>query len=217
VSRRPRRGAGRDAENDPLPPEKTTRDRPLADQIMQQLTRRDQTDDVSTQRLLRHITIARSVSSGEDGGEIEDGYTVARQLYETARLWRDCYERGLRDQLPNLTSARCTVLLYLAQHEGANQSALAQFLDIRPSTLVRLLDRLEAGGFVTRMPDLHDRRAHVVALAEKARPIVASIYGLVEKSYGDRQLGLSGVEISQLRALLYRMQSTFADRRTVVT
>jgi DNA-binding MarR family transcriptional regulator len=199
-------------ETDQLPSNEPTRDHSLAEQIMQQLTRRGQADEVSTQRLLRHITVS-SASSSDDGDETEDNYTVARLLYETAQIWRDRYERELRDQLSNLTVARCTVLIYLAQHEGANQAALAQFMDIRSSTLVRLLDRLEAAGFVTRMPDPHDRRAHLLALAEKARPVIASIYSLVRKSYDDQQLGISKAEVSQLRALLRRIQSTLADKR----
>jgi len=188
---------------------------PLADQIMRHLTRRDQTDEVSTQRLLRHITITRSASSSEDGDGMEDSYAIAQLLYETAQLWRDRYERELRDQLPNLTSARCTVLVYLAQHEGASQSALAQFLDIRPSTLVRLLDRLEAAGFVTRLPDPRDRRAHVLALAARAKPVITSIYGLVRRSYDAGRLGISKAEVSELGVLLRRIQSGLTEERNI--
>jgi MarR family transcriptional regulator, transcriptional regulator for hemolysin len=190
-------------------------DPPLADQIIQQLTRRGQTDEVSPQRLLRHITVTRSASSCEDGDRMEDSYTIAQLLYATAQLWRDRYERELHDQLPNLTGARCTVLIYLAQHEGANQSALAQYLDIRPSTLVRLLDRLEAAGFVTRLPDPHDRRAHVLALAAKARPVITSIYGLVRRSYDDSRLGISKAEVSRLGGLLRRIQSGLTNKRII--
>jgi DNA-binding MarR family transcriptional regulator len=224
VSRRSRRGAGRGAsgtssrtaaETEQQPSDEPTLDRPPADQIMQQLTRRDQTDEVGAQRLLRHIAITRSASSSEDGDGMEGSYTIARLLYETAQLWRDRYERELRDQLPNLTGARCTVLIYLAQHEGASQSALAQFLDIRPSTLVRLLDRLEAAGFVTRLPDPHDRRAHVLALAAKARPVITSIYRLVRRSYDDSRLRISKAEVSELGVLLRRIRSGLTDKRSI--
>jgi DNA-binding MarR family transcriptional regulator len=93
-----------------------------------------------------------------------------------------------------MTRARCTVLIYLAQHEGVNQTTLAKILDIRPITLVRLLDRLETDGFVTRVPAPDDRRAHILALTAKALPVVEYIYVLTRKIYNDLLLGISKAE-----------------------
>src|SRR5258708_12901060 len=90
-----------------------------------------------------------------------------------------------------MTRARCSVLIYLAQHEGGDQAALAKILDVRPVTLVCLLDRLEADGFVTRMPAPDDPRAHVLALTAKALPIVDYIYVLTRKIYDILLLGTS--------------------------
>jgi DNA-binding MarR family transcriptional regulator len=118
----------------------------------------------------------------------------------------------VRTEVPGLTRARCIVLIHLARHAAVNQVALAQALDIRPSTLVRLLDRLEAGGFVTRMPDPDDCRANVLALTAKALPIVEHIYDLTRKTDDELQLGLSKAEANQLRALLCRIQSILAGR-----
>jgi DNA-binding MarR family transcriptional regulator len=116
----------------------------------------------------------------------------------------------MRAQLPGMTRARCAVLIHLARHEGVNQAALAHILDIRSTTLVRLLDRLEAAGFIARMPAPDDRRAHVLALTAKALPIIESIYDLSKKTDDDLQLGISNAEASQLRALLCRMRSNLA-------
>jgi DNA-binding MarR family transcriptional regulator len=96
----------------------------------------------------------------------DDPNTIVRllQLHRTARLARGGYDGASLAQLPGMTCARCAVLIHLAQHKVFNQAALAQILDIRPTTLVRLLDWLEAAGFVARMPDPDDRRAHILAL-----------------------------------------------------
>ena len=91
-----------------------------------------------------------------------------------------------------------------------NQITLAQILAIRQITLVRLLDRLEAAGFVERMPDPNDRRAHILALTAKALPIIESIHDLNRKTCGDLQLGISEAEASQLRALLSRIRTHLA-------
>src|SRR6204780_5810067 len=130
-----------------------------------------------------------------------------RLLHQAAQLACSRYDRALRAQLPGMILGRCAVLIQLAQHERPNQAALAQILDIRPITLVRLLDRLEAGGFVEPIPDPHDRRAHVLALTAKALPIIERIHDLNRKACGDLQLGISEAEASQLRALLSRMRT----------
>jgi DNA-binding MarR family transcriptional regulator len=194
------------------PSEEPTLDQLLAEPIVQQLMRRDRTDEATIRHLLQETAAARPALQAKDDPNTDDPYTIVRLLHETARLWRSRYDREVR-QLPGMTRARCTVLIQLAQHEGVNQAALAQILDIRPITLVRLLDRLEAAGFVVRMPDHDDRRAHVLALTAKALPIIESIYDLARKAHDDLQLGISTAEASQLRALLCRIRSNLAAAR----
>jgi DNA-binding MarR family transcriptional regulator len=111
--------------------------------------------------------------------------TITGLLDETARLARSRYDRELRAQFPGMTYARCAVLIHLAQHKWFNQTALAQILDIRSTTLVRLLHRLEAAGFVERMPDPDDRRAHVLVLTARALPIIGRVHDLNRKIHDD--------------------------------
>src|SRR6202041_837613 len=95
---------------------------------------------------------------------------------------------------------------------GLNQARLSQTLDIRPSTLVRLVDRLEAAGFLTRIPDPDDRRAHILALTAKALPIIECINDLTRKTDDELQLGISHAEAGQLRTLLCRLLSNLRSR-----
>jgi MarR family transcriptional regulator for hemolysin len=192
------------------PFDEATLDQLLAEPIVKQLMRRDQTDEASIRHLLQATASARPASQAKDDSNTDDPYPIARLLHETARLWRSRYDREMRAQLPGMSRARCAVLIHLARHEGVNQAALAHILDIRSTTLVRLLDRLEAAGFIARMPAPDDRRAHVLALTAKALPIIESIYDLSKKTDDDLQLGISNAEASQLRALLCRMRSNLA-------
>jgi DNA-binding MarR family transcriptional regulator len=143
----------------------------------------------------------------------DDPNTIVRLLLDTARLACSLYDRALRAQLPGMTLGRCAVLIQLAQHERPNQAALARILDVRPITLVRLLDRLETDGFVERIPDPDDRRAHVLALTAKALPIIQSIHDLNRKTCDDLQLGISEAEATELRVLLSRIRSELTAAR----
>jgi MarR family transcriptional regulator, transcriptional regulator for hemolysin len=173
----------------------------------------DRPDETTVRRLLQQTSATQSESQTKDDPRANDPNMIVRLLLETARLACNRYDRALRDHLPGMSLGRCAVLMQLAEHKGGNQAALARILDIRPITLVRLLDRLEAGGFVERIPDPDDRRAHVLALTAKALPIIESIHDLNRKTCNDLHLGISEAEAIQLRALLSRIQSELTAER----
>jgi MarR family transcriptional regulator for hemolysin len=136
--------------------------------------------------------------------------TIVRLLLETARLWSHRYDRKVRAQVPGMTGARCIVLIHLLRYGGANQATLARNLDIRPVTLTRVLGRLEADGFVTRLCDPDDRRAHILVLTAKALPIIEQIQDLNRKIYDELRLGTTKAVAGRLLALLWRMRLDLA-------
>ena len=204
------------------PSDEPTLDQLLAEPIVRQLMRSDRTDEAAIRHLVQAAAAARLASQARDGSSTDgsstddpgtdDPQAIVRLLHETARLWSRHYDREVRALFPGMTRARCAVLSHLARHEGVNLVTLAGILDIRPISLVRLLDRLEAAEFVVRRPDPDDRRVRVLALTAKALPIVERIDGLTRKIYDDLQLGLSKAEASQLHALLFRVGSKLASR-----
>jgi MarR family transcriptional regulator, transcriptional regulator for hemolysin len=131
-------------------------------------------------------------------------------IHEASRLLRRRFEQYARADELGLTRAQCAVLAHLARQEGINQAALAQLLDIEPITLVRLLDRLEEAGLIERKPDPGDRRAYILMLTAKARPILTRIYGLAEKVYADAEAGMSKADTTRLLDLLIQMKANLA-------
>jgi DNA-binding MarR family transcriptional regulator len=61
------------------------------------------------------------------------------------------------------------VLLTLADHEPASQQQAAERMGVDRTTMVALLDALEAKGLITRRPQEGDRRRNVVELTGKGR------------------------------------------------
>jgi MarR family transcriptional regulator for hemolysin len=133
-------------------------------------------------------------------------------IHEAARLLRRRFEQYARAEELGLTRAQCAALAHLARQEGINQAALAQSLDIEPITLVRLLDRLEEAGLVERKPDPGDRRAYVLMLTAKARPVLARIYDLADQVYTEAHAGMSKTDTAQLLDLLVQVKANLAAR-----
>jgi DNA-binding MarR family transcriptional regulator len=190
-----------------------TLDELLAEPMVQQLMCRDRTDEAAVRRLCERVAAnwpaktpcrMRPLPVAPD----ELGYL----LHETARLWRRRCERAVHARLPGMTCARCAVLLKLEQSGGLNQVTLAHSLDIAPITLVRLLDRLEAAGLVSRLQDPHDRRAYLLTPTAKARPLIACIHDIIRTIQSEVRLGLSDTDTKQLHALLGRIRSNLLIR-----
>jgi DNA-binding MarR family transcriptional regulator len=87
-------------------------------------------------------------------------------LHDVARLLRTTYDRRVRDL--GLTRSQWWVLTHLFRKDGITQSELAETLELERPSLGRLLDRLEAKGWVRRTPDARDRRAKRVYLTDAA-------------------------------------------------
>jgi DNA-binding MarR family transcriptional regulator len=63
----------------------------------------------------------------------------------------------------------------LARQPGISQNELAGICEVEPITIGRLVDRLEARGFVERRPDATDRRVNRLHLLPAAKPILEEI------------------------------------------
>jgi DNA-binding MarR family transcriptional regulator len=62
----------------------------------------------------------------------------------------------------------------------ASQRLLGERLGINRTIMVRLIDRLEADGLVTRSPDVRDRRHHAVTLTDRGRRTNAELDAVAE-------------------------------------
>jgi len=92
---------------------------------------------------------------------------------DVARLFRRNFNR--RVQQLDLTQSQWQILAHLARNEGMRQVQLAEILDLQPISVGRLIDRMQAAGWVERRPDPADRRAFQLYLTDKASPVLDQI------------------------------------------
>ena len=118
-------------------------------------------------------------------------------LKDVSRLYVRRFEQ--RAAALGLTLPQCRALVYLAMHEGISQVRLAELTDIEPMTLVRILDRMEADGWLERRLDSADRRARCLHLKVKAKPLVDTIWELAELT---RAEAFAGIPQQQSRMLI---------------
>lgn len=109
--------------------------------------------------------------------------TLGVLLIEAAKAIRKTFER--RANPVGLSSAQWRLLVVLGKLGQTSQSRLAETLDIEPISVSRMLDRMEAAGWVIRQPDPNDRRAKIVVPTDRAREIHVLVRDIADQIYAD--------------------------------
>lgn len=109
-------------------------------------------------------------------------------LHDISRLLRRNFSRRMAHL--GLTQAQWQTLAHLSRCEGVNQTTLAEMLDVQPITLARLIDRLEAAGWVKRQPDPADRRAFRLYLTDGAQPLISEMWQRAAETRAEAMAGL---------------------------
>ena len=102
----------------------------------------------------------------------------------------DLHSRRLLSEC-EVTAPQLVCLHMLAAEGPLNSRTLAGKVHVNPSTLVGILDRLEAKGFVGRRRDQADRRAVLVELTRQGEAFVAKAPSPLQSALVDRLRQLS--------------------------
>jgi DNA-binding MarR family transcriptional regulator len=118
-------------------------------------------------------------------------------LHDATRQLRKHFDR--RATRLELTRAQWRALKATSRQEGLSQTELAEYLDMEPIPVGRVIDRLEKTGFVERRSDPADRRRWRLYLTPKAHAVVDEMEDIAT---GLREDALRGVERDDLDALM---------------
>jgi DNA-binding MarR family transcriptional regulator len=104
-----------------------------------------------------------------------------------------------------ITDHELSLLLFLGAGEPESQQEAARRLGVDRTTMVALIDALEAKALVARRPDPADRRRNVVELTKTGREVLRDATRASDEAE-QRLLGaLDDSEAAQLRSLLRRI------------
>src|SRR5581483_4184599 len=110
-----------------------------------------------------------SSGRGPDFGLLSEliGYQVRRAQVAVFQHFAQAFT-GLQ-----LTPGQLGALVLIQANPGLSQSALGGALGVDRSTVVPLIDRLEARGLVVRAPSPRDRRSHALQLSPEGIALLA--------------------------------------------
>jgi DNA-binding MarR family transcriptional regulator len=97
------------------------------------------------------------------------------------------------------------VLLAIDDTEPASQQQIAQRMGVDRTTMVAIIDALEAKGIIARHPDPEDRRRNVVELTPTGHDILRNAITASDAAEAELLAPLSAEESQQLRDLLARV------------
>jgi len=101
-----------------------------------------------------------------------------------------------------ITSRQVQILGCLAVHGEVTQNELAEKLRVEPSSVVRMIDRMERDGWIERVIDPGDRRKRIIRPTERAEPVWRSIREIMAPVKAHALEGISETELSAARGVL---------------
>jgi MarR family transcriptional regulator for hemolysin len=134
--------------------------------------------------------------------------SVGFLLADVSRMLRRNFDHRVHDL--GLTQAQWRAIAQLSREQGLKQVVLAERLEVKPITLARLIDRLEAAGWVKRRPDPLDRRATRLYLTPKSQPILSDLYERAAETLEEALDGVSPAHRRQLVSILSKMKNNLS-------
>lgn len=111
----------------------------------------------------------------------------------------------------DMTMSQGWVLVHLVRENGLRQSELADRMDIATVTTSKLIDRLEARGYVERRPDPEDRRSNRVYASEAAKDVVRAMTKIIYEVDEIANAGIPEEDLETTLRVLQRMKGNLKD------
>lgn len=152
-------------------------------------------------------SIAQPDSAAGANGETRADY-VGYLIGDVSRMIRTVYDR--RVEPLGLTRAQWRVMTRLNRLESCTQTELATELEIEKPTLGKLIERLEAKGWVERQADATDARSKRLFLTPAARPLLEEMSQRADEVIEGVFAGIGKEDADRLRATMTRIKDNLS-------
>lgn len=135
--------------------------------------------------------------------------TFGYLLGDAARVLRSRFDAYARTV--GVTRQQWMVLLALMRQEPVNQTRLADYLEVEPISLSRMIDRLQAAGLVERRHDPNDRRARLLHLTEPAREVLKVLRECGAQVMREASEGIAPEDLAQFVTTLGKFRTNLIN------
>jgi DNA-binding MarR family transcriptional regulator len=136
------------------------------------------------------------------------------RLQSAARLSRTALAARLLDH--GFYAGQDQIMLALSQSDGQTPGQLALKLGVRPPTITKTINRLQAQGILDKRASEEDARQAHIFLTERGRDAIRSIEKSVRKTEKQALKGLDKKEQKALAKLLSRVEGNLSMNGTSV-
>ena len=109
-----------------------------------------------------------------------------------------------------VTRVQWIAMYYLLKHGDLSQKELGEKMDIKESTVARLLDRMEEEGLITRTQVKEDRRVKYIKLTEKGRERIEELLPEGQKMSELFSQGITDEEILVFKRVLQKFMENIS-------
>jgi len=128
------------------------------------------------------------------------------RVSQIKRLSDRIFERILAEKnIDAFNGAQGRILYVLWQEDNISLREIADKTGLAPTTLTSMIDRMEAGGLVCRVPDERDRRKTLLALTDMSRNLQRDYSEVSSRMSQIFYSGFTNEEISICEGMLERI------------
>jgi DNA-binding MarR family transcriptional regulator len=138
------------------------------------------------------------------------GGSVSHLVSRVARLHRIAAGKALKEA--GLYPGQELLMMHLWDAGPVRQSELIRAMDLDPSTVTKMLQRLEQTGHVRRCPDPHDRRAVLVEATDTSCALLSDVERAWSSLEDHTLVGFDDGERAELVRLLSKVEGNLCTQ-----